>query len=147
MCNIETIEAEWALDSKIDLTDLDNTTKKTIDLHQKYFKYYNFTKASLRIMKGARDKLVLLKTDYFLGQLDKGTLDEHGWRPNKRLILKGDLPMHLAADDEIIEMNLEVAKLEDTIFFLENIINKQINTRQFHIKNILENRKFLNGGY
>ncbi len=143
---VDKVEAEWAVDSKIDLTDLGGVSSKTLELHSKYFKYYNSAKARLRALKGEAAQLKLLKTDYYLGNLDHETLKEKGWKPQQRLVLKTDLNLFLDADPDIIEKNLKISELDDAIYFIDNII-RNINNRGFHVKNILENQKFLNGGY
>lgn len=144
MSILETLEKMWTEDSPINQTDLTDTTLATVKLHSKYMKYYNAAKLQLKRLESDKDKLLLLKTDYYLGNLDHQTLKDNNWSPNKRVILKTDLPLHMNADNEIIAANLKIAEVTQVVTFLDSVI-RSINNRGFHIKNILDYEKFING--
>jgi len=141
--NLEQIEQMWEVDCRIDLTDLGRSTADAAEMHHKYSKLHNGAKIRLAQLEGERNRMILLKTDYFMGNVDKKTLDENGWRPFQRTVLKSDLPVYLQADEDMILLNLKVATIQQIISFLESII-RTLNNRDFKIKNILEERKFLN---
>lgn len=142
---IEEIEQMWSVDCVINNVDLEQASMDTYTLHSKYYKYYNAACKHLAKLEIERSKITLLRTDYFLGVLDQLTLKNNGWKANPRTILKADIPNHLSADSMMIEINLKIADIKIVINFLESII-KIISNRGFHVKNILENRRFLNGG-
>lgn len=141
---LENIEKEWAKDCRIDDTKLDRAGMIVSELHHKYFRFLNAVKMKLEEKKALKDKLVFLKTDYYLGNLDKETLDEYGWKPNKRRILKAELPVFLDSDQDIIDINLEINELNQCVIFLNDII-KMLHNRSYIINNTIEYRKFLNG--
>lgn len=140
---IDELEKYWAIDGKIDPT-LEIASVDGFELHHKYSKFLNAAKIMLAQLNAKRDKLILLKTDYFLGQLSQQELKDNQWKPNPRTILKADLPMHLAADDQVIKANLDLAEIQQCISFLESIM-RMIHNRNFYIKNAIEVRKFNNG--
>lgn len=142
--SIEIIENMWSEDCVIDKTDLSQATRHSVEIHAKYLKYYNAANRRLRELEAEKARLTLLKNDYYLGNLDAQTLKENNWSPQKRLILKSDLEMYLNADREIINLNLKIGEMQQTVKFLDSII-RAINNRAFHIKNIIEYEKFING--
>lgn len=146
MALIDNIESEWAVDSKIDPLDLERSSIAKYELHSKYSKYHNGAKRRLVQLQNEKSKLLMHKNDYFMGNIDHATLKEFGWKPNARVYLKTDLPMFIAADDDIIAINLKIAEVDQIVSFLDSII-RMINNRDFTIKNIIENRKFLSGGH
>lgn len=144
MKNLEKIELEWAEDCKIDKIDLSEESRKIPKYHSKYNQLLNKARFKQRELEAAYSKLVLMKNDYYLGMMDKDSLKDLGWSPNKRIILKADLPIHLAADSDIIELNEKIQIAKQTVEFLESII-RHINNRTFIIKNIIDHEKFING--
>lgn len=143
---IEQIESNWARDCKIDTTDLTSSSARQYELHSKYHKVLNQIKKKYRITEAAKKKLINLKTDYYEGNLPAIQLKELGWEPNKRRIFKQDLDRILEADQDIISANLELGEIKDMIDYLESIL-RMIQQKQFVIKNIIEDKKFVNGGY
>lgn len=143
---IEQIEKTWAIDSKIDKTDLNASSYNQLEMHSKYFKILNYIKRHLRILQTERLRLIHLKNDYYSNQLPPQQLKELNWVPNKRTILKGDLDKWVEVDDDVIEINLKIGEFNDMKDFVESII-KSIQQKPFITKNIIENNKFLNGGF
>ena len=141
----EKIESLWAEDSKIDMTDLSNTSIKTYELHAKYFKYLNEVRKQLARLDGRKARILLLKTEHLLGNLDQETMKEMGWKPNPKIIMKTDLSAYINGDQEIIDINVKIADLRQLAEFLDSII-RAVHNRSFVITNIIEDRKFINGG-
>lgn len=145
--NIEDIEASWAADVEIDLRNLDQETNKSVKLHSKYYKLYREASQQLEKTKSNRLRLLALKTEYYMGELDKETLDKYKWKQyQKAKPLRTDIPNVLERDEDVIQANLKLADQRFLVEFLESII-KSINSRQFHVKNVIEFLKFKNGGY
>ncbi|QIG70613.1 recombination repair and ssDNA binding protein [Rhizobium phage RHph_I1_18] len=144
--NIEEIEKQWSVDSEIDLNDLAYESNKSAKLHSKYYAYYRTFAQEYNKTKTNKARLVKLKTEYYLGDLDKDTLDKYHWKPFQKRILKTDLATYLAADDDMIQVELKLADLNYAVEYLESII-KQIANRGHHVRNVLEFLKFKNGGY
>lgn len=142
--DIAIIEREWAKDSKIDITDISLDSSRQLELHQKYHKVLNHVKARLRNIQAEKTRLLNLKYDYYTNALPPQQLSELGWKPNKRLVLKEDIKRVLEADEDIIEINLNIGDMNDMIDFLDSII-KSIYQKPFIVKNIIEDRKFVNG--
>lgn len=143
---LDKIEALWEQDCVIDKTDLTASQIDTAKLHAKYFKIMNKLQIHLNKLYAKKDTFIHLKTDYFKGFLDKETMDKMGWKPFKRTILNSDIPGFIAADQEMIAINLEIQETQQCIKFLESIV-RMINNRGYAIRNIIDHEKFINGGY
>lgn len=141
---IEQIEKQWAIDSKIDKTDLNTDSAQQLELHSKYHKLLNYVRRHLRLAQAERSRLINLKTDYYTNQLPPQQLKELGWSPNPRLVLKADLDRFLEADEDLIKLNLSIGDLNDMVSYAEGII-RAIYQKPFITKNIIENNKFING--
>ena len=145
--DIDDIERNWAVDSKIDLTNLNENSSRIVELHSKYHKALNAAKRALRVFEADKKRMILWRTDYYMNNLPKDFLDEKGWKVRKeRPVLKTELDRYLDADELIIDLNLSIGECNDIITYCESII-KTINNKPFIIKNIIDNKKFENGGY
>lgn len=140
------VEAEWAEDATIDETNLEQTTIKIAKLSNKYLTYQNTAKRLLREREGQLKKLEWLRTEYYLGNLDLDRLRELGWQPCQRKVMKSEVSNFVKFDQLIIDMVTLKAEAADLVEYLDNII-KTISNRGFHIKNIIEYRKFINNAY
>jgi hypothetical protein len=134
----------WAEDSEINTTKISEEAIKIPKLHNKYYKIFSQERLLLRKLETEYKKLQLQKYEYFMGTLDRETLAENGWEPNPRSILKSDIPMHLEADKDVINLTLKLAYQKEKITLLESII-KNVTERGFMIKNYIEWQKFSNG--
>lgn len=143
---IELIESEWTEDAKISIEELNSSSSSTLDLHAKYFKYLNQAKKVKRLFEAERNKMIRLRTDYYTNNLPLDELRARGWKPNQRIYIKGEIDKVLQSDDFIIQLNIDIGEAQDIIDMVESII-KSIQQRTFIIKNIIENKKFINGGF
>jgi hypothetical protein len=140
----EDIMNEWEKDSKIDETELARESLKTSQLHSKYLKMLTQEAMSFKKVDLEYKKMFRLKYQYFMGVLDKETLDEYGWEPNPMKIIKQDLPMYIDSDDEMQQLSIRLDVQKQKISFLESVI-KTISNRGFLIKNAVDWQKFTSG--
>jgi hypothetical protein len=89
-------------------------------------------------------KLKLLKEQYYRGELDSSELKELGWKPQPLKILRQDIPTHIEADDDVIQLSLKIGMQEEKVGYLESII-KMINNRGFQLKTIVDWERFRTG--
>ena len=71
-------------------------------------------------------------------------LKELGWKPFELRILKQDVELYIESDTEIIQKKDRVFVQEEKVNYLESII-KMISNRQYHIRDAITWRKFING--
>lgn len=141
---IEEILDLWEQDTKIDRTELGDAALDVPKLHHKYFKIFSNERLNLRKLESELKQLKLDKYE-FLTQGPNEDNKDKGWRlPAKGMILKGDLPMYLDADDDIINLSLRIGLQQEKVDLLDSIIKTIIN-RGFLIKSAIEWQKFTMG--
>lgn len=142
---LEDIYVEWNTDSTIDKTELGDEALKICKLHNKYYKVYTSERLLLKKLQADMKQLKLAKYEFYSQGPSKEQIDA-GWQlPPKGLILKGDLPMYIDADKEIIELSLKIGYQEEKIELLESII-KSLQFRGNRIKTAVEWIKWTGGG-
>jgi len=141
---IDEIFELWSEDSNIDTMQISEEAVKIPKLHHKYYKIFSQERLALKKYETDFKKLHQMKFEYFLGTLDQETLKENNWKPNPRSILKGDIPMYIDSDQDIINLTLKIGLQKEKVSVLESII-KNISDRGYMIKNYIDWQKFTNG--
>lgn len=141
---LDEIFENWNVDSKISKTELDDESIRTSLLHSKYLKMYSTEKLTLYKLEAEYKSLLKLKTEYFAGTLDTQTIKENGWEPNQKIILKGDINIHIEADQDIQKISLKMGLQREKIYALESIL-KSISNRGFQISTAVNYMKLMNG--
>lgn len=141
---LEDIMCKWDEDAVIDSTELARESLKTPQLHSKYMKMLTAEAYTYKTIDLELKALTKLKHEYYLGILDKETLEEKGWEPNPKRIIKQDLHLYMDSDPDIqrLQTRLEVQKQKLT--YLESVI-KTLSNRGFLIKNAIDWQKFTSG--
>lgn len=141
---LDQIMEEWRRDSQIDSTELDVESLRIPELHSKYMKIYFEERRKLKAYEFQSKDLYLKKYEYYNGKLSQEELDELGWQPFVKRLMKGEIDMYLDSDKDIITNNMKMANQKEKIEFCEDAI-KNINQRNFQIRNAIEWRKFTQG--
>jgi hypothetical protein len=79
-----------------------------------------------------------------VGILYLDTLKDKGWEPFALRILKQDVELYMNADEDLITSEAKMQYQEEKVNYLESII-KGLNTRQYHIRDAISWKKFVNG--
>ena len=138
---IEELYKEVERDLKIDDTELDMESIRTLQIHNKYLKY--FTQQSLQYKKLNDDYKVLyrIKWEYYTGKANPEVYRE---KPFDLKVLKADVGIYLESDGELQQLSQRMAYAKQIIEYLERIL-KEINNRNWNIRNTIEWKKFLHG--
>jgi Recombination, repair and ssDNA binding protein UvsY len=140
---LEAIYEEWKKDSEIDKTELGDESIKIPKLHHKYFQVYSSEKLLLKKYEAEMRQLKLAKYEFYTMGPNEDTPKD--WTlPPRGMILKGDIPMYLEGDKEIIEMSLKIGLQQEKVELLESII-KSLSNRGFQIKAAIDWFKFTMG--
>lgn len=142
---LKDIQELWAVDAKIDKYNLTEESLKIPMLHSKYYEIYMTEKNLLNRETEKFKNFLLAKTYWYSGKLGKEELQNLGWKQFVPTLLKGDIPIVVDADDEIIDKRLKIAEQNDKVEFVKSIL-QNINQRTYVIKNALENTRFEAGG-
>jgi len=147
LLDLESILNEWKEDCEIPQHQLDETSRKTPNLHAKYLQYMSLTKLNLKRAEHAQKTLLLDKFNYYNGRMDQKTIQEKGWDydPFDGLkVIKSDMDRYYNADIDIQRSEEKIVYLKTIIETLEEII-QTLRWRHATIKNILDFRKFESG--
>ena len=139
--DLETLQNQVDVDLKIDDTELDLESIRTPQLHNKYLKL--FTKYSLQLKKAKDDYdgLYKFKWEYYTGKASPDTYRE---KPFDMKVLKSDVYIYLNADEELQKLGQRIEYLKIVVVYLERVL-REINNRNWNIRNTIEWKKFLHG--
>ena len=139
--NIEELYDEIEKDLKIDDTELDLESIRTPQLHNKYLKLY--TKHSLQLKKLNDDYKVMyrLKWEYYTG---KAPPEVYASNPFDLKVLRTDIGIYLDADTDLQQLSQRQAYAKEITNYLEKIL-REINNRNWTIRNTIEWKKFIHG--
>jgi len=139
--NIDELYNEIERDLKIDDTELDLESIRTPQLHNKYLKMY--TTYSLQYKKLQDDYKVMyrFKWEYYGG---KSPPEVYAEKPFELKILKADIGIYLDSDSELQQLSQKMAYAKQITDYLERIL-REINNRNWTIRNTIEWKKFLHG--
>lgn len=141
---LEMIQDFWAEDCKIDTTDLTKESIKIPQLHEKYYKIYISEKIILRKYQAIYKTLKLQKYEFFINPTEEKV--KEGWKvPDQGKLLKNETSMYLECDTDLVETELKIGIQIEKVDFLKSILDS-IHSRGYLLKNILEDRRFMNGG-
>ena len=142
--SIDEILEQWQQDTKIDRTELGDEALNIPKLHHKYFQILVKEKMILRKQESEMKQLKLDKYEFLTQGPNEETKDK-GWKlPPRGMILKGDIPMYLEGDQDIINLSLKIGYQQEKLELLDSII-KSVMNRGFLIKSAIDWQKFTMG--
>lgn len=141
---LEEISQEWIKDSKIDTTELDVESIKIPQLHSKYLKVYFEERRKLKGLEFQSKELFLNKYEYYHGRLSDEELQQLNWEPFMKRLMKNEVDLYLESDKDIIQTNMRIVNQKEKLDMLEEIL-KNLNQRNFQIKNAIDWKKFTQG--
>lgn len=140
---LDEIQELWTEDCNWKDDLLDEELLKIPQLHTKYYKIFSQERLLLKKLEADKARLTGEKWDYYLGEMAQEDLEEKGWEPFLKKVLKADVSRYLEADNDLINLNIKLAYQKEKVDFLDSII-KSLSARGFNIKGAIEWRKFTN---
>lgn len=141
---LDQISEEWRKDAAIDSTELGTESLKIPQLHSKYMKIYFDERQKLKAYEFKSKETFLKKYEYFNGRMSREELEEAGWEPFVKKLLKHEIDMYLDSDKDIINIKMRMEAQKEKIDFLEEVL-KNLNQRNYQIRNAIEWQRFTNG--
>ena len=140
--NLEKLQELWKEDCQIDTDLYCEESIRIPQLHQRYLEFYN----TYSLMKKEKEgELNALKKDKWLYYTGKAPSQIYKEMPfDLKLTTKEEIWMFIDADEEIRKLRYKIDYMDQVLYFLENVL-KQINTRNFQIKNAIEWTKWKEG--
>ena len=124
--------------------ELDTESLRIPQLHNKYLNMLHDEKIMLQALRVKRKMLLRDKWEYYTGKMDEDTLKKKGWEPFNLKILKQDVDMYIESDSDMIAVESKVFLQQERVEFLQETV-KAINNLQWHIRDAIAWRKFING--
>jgi hypothetical protein len=142
--DIETLKQMIQRDLHIKDAELDTESLRIPQLHNKYLNLLHDEKIMLQALRVKRKILLKDKWEYYTGKMDEDTLKQKGWEPFNLKILKQDVDMYIESDSDMIAIESKVFLQQERVEFLQETV-KAINNLQWHIRDAIAWRKFING--
>ena len=137
----ETFHKQVYVDLKIDDTALDLESIRTPQLHNIYLKLFTKYSLQLKKVKDDYDGLYKFKWEYYTG---KSTMEVYQAEPFDLKVLKADVHIYLNADAELQKLGQRQEYLKVVVVYIERVL-REINNRNWNIRNTIEWKKFLHG--
>lgn len=135
----------WAEDCKIDRTDLISVMYAHPILHSRYLTHLMEFKVALRKYTLKYQSTRLIRQRYFNGELTKEELGTYGWEQYLfKKPLKSEMESLLDASPDLQELQEKSLYIENLVQACESIL-RDINSRYFLFKNLVEYEKFQAG--
>ena len=139
--NIDELYNEIERDLKIDDTELDLESIRTPQLHNKYLKLYTTHSLQLKRLQDEYKILYKEKWEYYTGKASPDTYRE---KPFDIKVLRADIGIYIDSDTDLQQLSQKVAYTKQIADYLERIL-REINNRNWTIRNTIEWKKFIHG--
>lgn len=126
---------------RINMKDLDGESLRQTDIFFKVQELYRKQSKYLRWLIQTHAEIKLYRQQYYLGQLPSEVYQKEKLRVKP---LKTELPLYMAADKIMQEIDEKLKDAEDGVSFLEDTM-KHVRDRGFNIKTAVEWRQFMSG--
>jgi hypothetical protein len=137
---------QWKLDSCIDELAINVEICRTPALHSKYLQYYIHFKDELSKLDAAFYRLGNVKRKYYRGEFTREELAKYGWEQFQGLKPSNvEMQSHLNYDVDMIAFQEKIDNAKTAISSCE-IILKNIASRDFGMKTLVDYNKYLSGG-
>ena len=140
--NIEQLQEKWKQDSVIDPDKYGEESVRIPQLHMRYMEFYNTFSLMKKDRESEMKALVRDKWIYYKGKAPSTVYKEVPF--DLKLTTTDEIKMFIGADDEIRKLQYKIDYIEQTIFFLDGVL-RQINSRNYQIKNAIEWERFQSG--
>ncbi len=140
--NLKKIFEEWKIDSVMDETAISQESLKIPQLHAKYLTMMSICRLEYKTLLDTKRSLEMTLEDYYEGRIDGKDIGRPPWQMEET---KSRMEKRILVDPDMVEMNLKIAREEEKVLVLKEIINN-INQRNFQLKVSLDYLKWSNGG-
>lgn len=135
----------WSEDSIIDQTEPGRAMADIPKLHAKYLKILSYHNLVVKKLHGDYLRMKKLKFEYFNGDLNNlEDLKEYNLEPFTKKVIRQDISMWIDADKQLNDILLKKA-MNQEIVDATTLILKELHSRTFQIKSIIEWERFTGG--
>jgi hypothetical protein len=144
MDKLEDVLKYWDKDSIVDDSNISLEIVNIPKLHAKYIRILNDHKLASIKSKFDYDKMKEIRTSYYLGHLDKETLEQYKWEQFDIHVSKAGVDKYLNADDNLIKILQKKAYHDQVVSTCESILY-ELKNRSWQLKTLVDYQKFLSG--
>lgn len=145
MSKIDEINEMWSKDSAIDRTEPSMEIAKIPQLHAKYLKILNHHKSIVQKLSYDFKNLKGIKFKYYSGDLNnEEDLQKYNFEPLCKKILRNEVPIYLESDMELNTIAAKIDAHQEIVDTCSSIL-KEINSRTWQLKSIVDWEKFVGG--
>jgi hypothetical protein len=130
----------WKKDSVVDRTEPGREITNIPQLHSKYLNILSHNQLVLRDVQFKINRMKRLKWEYYTGNMDANSLERYGWEPFLLKVLK----TYIDSDDDVTKLLAQKALTEQVIESCLSIM-KELHSRTFQIKALIEWERFIQG--
>ena len=147
MVKLDQIIEYWKNDCIVDQSQPHKELVNVPILHAKYVEILSQHRLASQKSKFDYAKMKKIRKEYYLGNLDRETLEEYKWEQfDLKIGTKGNIETYLEADDILIRILEKKAYYEECCFLCESIL-KELHSRTFQLKEFCAHQRFLAGSY
>lgn len=139
---LDFIKKQGTKDLEIDEIDLDSTLLAIPKLHGKWLSMYTDEVQNLKNLYALKEKTKLERWKFYCGKQSDSYIAKNGIIHEK--ILKTDVDKYLSADPKMERVDRCISVQKTITDYIEKTM-KEIGNMGFHIKSIIEWRKFCSG--
>ena len=140
--NLETLQDKWKEDSVIDPDKYGEESVRIPQLHMRYMEFYN----TFSLMKKDRESemrgLIKSKWVYYKGKAPSSVYKEMPF--DYKLTTKEEVNMFIEGDEDVRKLQYKIEYVDQCLNYLDGVL-RQINNRNFQIKNAIEWNRFQAG--
>ncbi len=140
--NLEQLQDKWKEDSVIDPDKYGEESVRIPQLHMRYMEFYNTFSLMKKDRESEMRSLFKEKWIYYKGKAPATVYKEAPF--DLKLTTTDEIKMFINADDEIRKLQYKIDYIEQVIFFLDGVL-RQIQSRNYQIKNAIEWERFQSG--
>ncbi len=140
--NLENLQELWKKDSEIDTDKYGEESIRIPQLHQRYMEFFNTFSLMKKEREGEMRGMVRQKWIYYKGKAPAKIYKDTPF--DFKLTTKEEINMFIESDEEVRKLQYKIDYIEQVIFFLDGVL-RQINGRNFQIKNAIEWERFQTG--
>lgn len=142
--SVDEIINMWNGENHIHEDQLSLECSRTPQLHSKYIKILCLEKSLLDKRRKEYEILKQRKKEYYGGKFSQQDYQETGWDLFDLKLLKNEIPDYLESDSDLQNSLIRMNAQEYKVQLVDEII-KQINGRNWLIRNMIEYQKLMNG--
>lgn len=143
MESLENIFKMWEKDAEVNRLEPGKEIINIPMLHSKYLRELTEHRMASRKINFDLLKMRKTKFEYYSGKMPKEELEERGWEPF-RYTLKSDIVAYIDSDKDIIRLQEKKYYHDETVMVLESIM-KELHSRTFQLRDLIQWEKFVNG--